>query len=697
MNNIKKTLVIIITLFMVTVLGACGNLKASTIEEVYEGTSDTYTINAKCEFVSGSYIIFKDDTGMLAYKVDNKTIEVDTNKCYKIKIKVKEVNKIKQISEITQINQIDLFTIKDSQIEKVNKDFKTDINRTKQIEINGYVEYDDIFYVNNKYNNIKAYTENTFDSSKLEEKYNTYVKVKGYVVGINDNSMLELAITTVEESFDMGDDSTALDLHILELNDTHGYCIQDENGKRGLSNMAYIVNQIRNESDDNTVLIANGDMFQGTALSNITYGKAMVEIMNAMKVDCMTLGNHEFDWGIEKVLAYFDKDQTNGEANFPLLNSNVYENGGKLLTVENGNVFESTIINRSGINIGIIGCIGDVYSSINYLRVKDYYFNNTVAETVSKIGTSLKDNGCDIIVVAIHGGNSSGVEGYGVNQELAKLTYKDKYLVDAVVNGHTHTKQSGYIERAGGTKLPIVQAGCNGAALGDIVLKVDEKTKKVIASVIKIHDVYEADINYDEKVEEVVRKQREENKSKLTEVYSVAGETIESQYDLIPWVGNVLISGTGADIAICNTGGLRSNGNIKKGNNITIENMYMINPFDNEIVLVRVKGSAVSKIIQNGKMFYSTRENLGEIKMDTEYLVAVIDYVYYGGDGGDFPKDDTAIATGIVMRDLLIEDLKLHSVFTPIKDPKAKITPKVKENKINIYFKKEDVYESCCY
>lgn len=609
MNNLKKTIIFILTLFLIVFLGAC-NSKIYTIEEVYNGTSDTYTINAKCEYVSNSYIIFRDDTGILVYKTSNENVDVNTSKFYKIKIKVNEINNIKQITKITQIDLIDTFAVKDEQIEKVDKNFSVDVNRTSKIEISGYVEYNDIFYVNNKYLDIKAYTENAFDSTKLEVMYDRYVKVKGYVVGIKDNSMLDLAITSVEESFDMGEDTSMLDLHILEMNDTHGYCMQDENGKNGLSNMAYIINQIREESNENTVLIANGDMFQGTALSNITYGKAMVEIMNAMKVDCMTLGNHEFDWGIEKVLQYFDKDSSNGEANFPLLNANVYKNGGTLLTVENGNVFESTIVNRSGINIGVIGCIGDVYTSINYLRVKDYYFENNIENTVSKIGTKLKDEGCDIIVVAIHGGNSSGVE------------------------------------------------------------------------------------NYDEKVEEVVRKQRKENESKLSEVYSVAGETIETQYDLIPWVGNVLVSGTGADVAVCNTGGLRSNGNIKKGSNITIENMYMINPFDNEIILVKVKGNLLAQFMQNGKMFFGKRENLGELEMNTEYLVAVVDYVYYGGD---FPQNETAYSTGIIMRDLLIEDIKLHSVFSPIKDPKAKITFKENKEQINIYYKKEDTYENYCY
>ena len=97
MNNLKKTISFILALLLIVFLGAC-NSKIYTIEEVYNGTSDTYTINAKCEYVSNSYIIFRDDTGILVYKTSNENVDVNTSKCYKIKIKVNEINNIKIIN-----------------------------------------------------------------------------------------------------------------------------------------------------------------------------------------------------------------------------------------------------------------------------------------------------------------------------------------------------------------------------------------------------------------------------------------------------------------------------------------------------------------------------------------------------------------------------------------------------------------------
>ena len=118
-----------------------------------------------------------------------------------------------------------------------------------------------------------------------------------------------------------------MNLSIIEMNDVHGFVTQNSSGTYGLSNAAYRINQIRNEdSYDNTVLIANGDMFQGTGLVKMSYGRVMIEAMNEMKFDACGIGNHEFDWGLDKITQYFDGDSHNGEANFPLLNiiTNIY-------------------------------------------------------------------------------------------------------------------------------------------------------------------------------------------------------------------------------------------------------------------------------------------------------------------------------------------------------------------------------------
>lgn len=701
-NKLFKIIFFMIAISFLCIIG-CGETVTS-INDIYNKENNTFCINVKASHLSGDYVIFEDSTGFLAYDRSIDYGDYSEGKCYSLKVKVDTVNNIKQIVQIIKTTEIDNFDLDYLSYNKINNQSEIDYlndNKTYKIEISGYVGYSNtsnIFYVKNKTTDILVSPIDYLNSTKIEGYYKSYVTLKGYIVEIDSaNNLLKVETSSVDEDFDLDDDST-FDLHILEMNDTHGYCMQDENGKNGLSNMSYLIENIRQESNNNTILIANGDMFQGTAISNITYGKTILDAMNAMKFDCMTLGNHEFDWGLNTILNYFDNNKDNGEANFPLLNSNVYNNDGSLVTIENGKIYESMVIEKNNIKIGIIGCIGDVYSSINYLMAKDYYFDNNVEKVVSRLGSKLKDDGCDIIVVAIHGGNSSSVNNYTINNKLAQLTYNGNYLVDAVINGHTHTKQYGYIERNNGVKMPVVQAGCNGKALGDIVLKVSGDNKKVVSAVIKLYDVYDADNNYNASVEKVINDVKEEYDDQLSEVYAVAGETINNQNDLIPWVKNVLLTGTGSDICICNTGGLRSNGNIIKGGNITIENLYMINPFDNQIVLVKLKGSKISEYLSNGKIFYGLRKGLTSLESNTDYLIAVIDYVYYSSD---FPKGDSEINTGIIMRDLLCEDIKLHNTFSPISNPEAYITNQINQNKIEtyslvnynnyIYYKKDDV------
>lgn len=480
-------------------------------------------------------------------------------------------------------------------------------------------------------------------------------------------------ITLIEKdnSEDEEDDKTEklpLKLSILELNDTHGYIEQDESGKGGLSNTAFEINKIRNETkEDDVILIANGDMFQGTAISNTTYGLSVVDAMNKMGFDAMGIGNHEFDWGLDKITKYFDGDDSNGEANFPLLNANINERStSKLLLNQNGKIFEYVIVEKEGIKVGIVSFIGDVSSSINYRFYEPYEILTNVEKLATNVCSTLKDNGADVIVVNVHGGNSSSVNSYDWNQIFANIRYNNEYVVDAIINGHTHTHQLGYIDRLNGLKVPVVQAYGNNGSIGRIDLTYDYKLEEVTAVNATHH--YPSTAGYEESVEEVVKNYQEKVSS---EVFSVAGETVTDRYDLLPWITNALRSASGADVAIINRAAIRSKGDIIKGNDVTINNLYEIIPFNNQIIIVELKGSEIYSFIKKSSISYSTDLNVNTLIADSKtYRVAVVDYVYYWDD---FPQKDSAQAVNLYMTDILIEDVKLRDVFKPISDSKAYI------------------------
>ncbi|MFA6843330.1 MAG: 5'-nucleotidase C-terminal domain-containing protein, partial [Bacilli bacterium] len=181
--------------------------------------------------------------------------------------------------------------------------------------------------------------------------------------------------------------------------------------------------------------------------------------------------------------------------------------------------------------------------------------------------------------------------------------------------------------------------------------------------------------NYDPVVEEIIDNAYAEDEATLTEAYSVAGETVSSKYDLCDWTANVMRASVGADIAISNYGGLRSDGDIYVGDDITLVTMYEITPFDNFIMVVEVPGSVIKTFWDSNKssLYYTMDDSIPDItsiNSSTIYKVAIIDYVYYWG-----PLDTyETINSGLIFRNMLIEDLKLRDKFYPKTSPDALIT-----------------------
>ena len=457
-------------------------------------------------------------------------------------------------------------------------------------------------------------------------------------------------------------DNEVIKITTLELNDVHGY-IEQVNGMNGISNASYLINQIRDEDDlDNVVLAANGDIFQGTAISNLTRGRSIIDIMNAMEFDFMGIGNHEFDWGLEEIFKYFDGNSQNGEANFPLINSNVYfKDTGRVVLYDGYNIVESLMIEKEGVKIGIVSCIGMLKSSILATRTEDYNFESIVS-TATPLCKDLKDNGADIIIVNLHDGSSAGVNDYATNSTLANIKYKGKNLIDAIINGHTHNNQFGYAERDG-ADVPITQAACNCTYLGELNLYFDKELGQVVYSKVATYNLqYTVGRNYDESIQNIVDQKYNEVKDQIEETYCIASATVSQKNSLFDWAANVMLTSVGADCAISNTGGIRSTGKITKGEGIKLGNMFEIIPFDNEIILCEVSGAVLKTYLQTTSNYYGLKDgiSISTISNSKTYKVAVIDYVYYGNY---FMTNANPVNTHVIYREALIEDLKLRDTF----------------------------------
>ncbi|MEX2784931.1 5'-nucleotidase C-terminal domain-containing protein [Streptococcus sp. H49] len=131
---------------------------------------------------------------------------------------------------------------------------------------------------------------------------------------------------------------------IIHTNDVHGR-MQEADGVIGDAKLAAIVNQAR--SQGKTLVFDSGDVFQGLPISNSSQGEDMADILNAIGFDAMTLGNHEFDFGLDQLLSLSEK------LTFPIISSNVYIDGVRLFEAATVIDIDDTVSGDEFVVIGV--------------------------------------------------------------------------------------------------------------------------------------------------------------------------------------------------------------------------------------------------------------------------------------------------------------------------------------------------------
>ena len=191
-----------------------------------------------------------------------------------------------------------------------------------------------------------------------------------------------------------GSGSGTYTLDVYAINDMHGK-FTDTDAQPGVDEMTTYLRKVQTEQ--NALLLSSGDMWQGSCESGLTKGNIITDWMNELGFSAMTLGNHEFDWGEEPVKA------NAAIAEFPLLAINVYDED----TNQRVDYCQpSVLVDKGDVQIGIIGAIGDCYSSISADQVEGIYFK-TDAELTDLVKTEsqkLKTQGADFIIYSLHDG-----------------------------------------------------------------------------------------------------------------------------------------------------------------------------------------------------------------------------------------------------------------------------------------------------
>lgn len=421
------------------------------------------------------------------------------------------------------------------------------------------------------------------------------------------------------------DGYTLIDFYAL--NDFHGALTYDEESNLpGIMKMNTFLKEKRSKNPGGTVLIANGDMWQGSADSNLSRGKMVTHALNHMTYDAMIYGNHEFDWGINTI-------KSNKEiSNFPYLGVNIIEKATREVA---DFVDDSLLFDRGGVKIGVIGAIGsDLERTIQTSLIEGLEFDK-ITNYVKQEASELREKGADIVVLASH---DTWLTDAGSSEK--DPLFNDK-VVDAIFTGHQHIKDEQLINgipllqaRAYGRDVQHIQFGFNKAS-GELKLNNAEVIENIAllpleedATTKDIFNYFYKEYDIENVKTEVLTTLVNESMSRssianliievMTKKYVLAGV----EYEPVGAMHNV-------------NGGIRSEFEL---GSIRYEDVYKAFPFDNEIYLIEIRGARL-KGFSGGNFAYYWQTPKSELKDNEWYYIATTNFVYELGDA-PFRGDD---------------------------------------------------------
>ncbi len=440
-------------------------------------------------------------------------------------------------------------------------------------------------------------------------------------------------------------------INFLMINDTHGAFLDSSSGY-SIGRVDTLEDQLTSVNGD-YILIHNGDAFQGSYVSSTLYGLPLIEAFNKMNIDCFVLGNHEFDWGIDKIAAYADGDLTNGEANFPFLGANIYYKG---TTTRPDWIDPYTIVEYGDLKVGIIGVIGETQeSSILTKYVVDYEFVNPLNLIKEYASTLRLESNCDVVVVATHEYDAL------LNKQIANLSENSE--IDAIFCAHTHQYKNESLSRNDGESIPVVQNTHKNNLAVEVVINLDDNGNYDGFKTV-FHKPSQYAISEDIMI--IINKYQyliDESNTSLGNVDNYIDKNTLGLY-----ATDAMLNGdyskynfSDIDIAIINTGGVRAT--IDKGD-ITRSDVFEVFPFNNKIVLVNMRGQDLKSLCNKNEsyLYIMVSDEIGsysKLNDDTIYQLAVIDYVFEGTYYTEFNKltKNDYVETDILLREQLIEYL----------------------------------------
>ena len=429
-------------------------------------------------------------------------------------------------------------------------------------------------------------------------------------------------------------DADNSDFVMLFTNDFHSQIEPMDGGDGGVLRLQALVDSVRT-AEPHVLLADAGDLVQGTYYFSLLNGVVEMKMLDMLKYDIRTLGNHEFDkkmTGLGDMLAL---------SKVPVVASNYDFSNTDLAQY----VVPSKILNAGKIKVGFIGLNVRLLNLVNKTACEGVVWQDAV-NVADKYAEELRKQGADLVIALSHLGYEADSDAYYYDKGLAKRTKH----IDMIIGGHSHTtlRTAVYVTDLDGDKVPIVQTGSKGLNLGYAKIKLDDKGKPSFTyRLIPVDKRLDnrVDATFSSIIADYAAEVKEKMEVKLGYApYYINRGTPESALgnltaDGLIWMAKQFHNKT-ADVAVYNSGGVRAN--ISKGD-VTLGDVYAVYPFDNVLSLVTIKGSKLKellkkvpgslyvnagvKIVKSGSSITTMTVGGKTISDSQNYTVATIDYI----------------------------------------------------------------------
>lgn len=471
-----------------------------------------------------------------------------------------------------------------------------------------------------------------------------------------------------------------VEFRIYHTNDVHSRVEEDDYaGSMGYAKIKTIIKNARKEKD-NVLYLDAGDTFHGQTIANINRGEAIVHILNLMKVDAMALGNHDFNYGQERLV------DLNRISSFPLLGANVVREDGNEVPYAKDYVIKE----YDGVKIGIFGlATPDTAFKTHPKNVEGLNFANPIT-TARNVVSELKDK-VDVVIGLTHLGISKGTE------YTSDMVAEQVPGIDLIVDGHSHNVVS---EGMMVNDTMIVMAGEYSQYLGYVDLTVENgEISGLKANLIPAEET--ADAEKDALISTVVERINRANESITSQVVGETAVELDGARGHVRTgetnLGNLIADSMrvklDTDVAMTNGGGIRASidpGKITQGEIITVL------PFGNTTMATEVTGAAVKAALEHAISEYPATEGLfpqvsgmkftfdgdaaagnrvqkvwvagEELEEDKMYTLATNDFMKAGGDGFSMFADAPIIKEAGGLEEVLLEYIEANSPISPEKE-----------------------------